>query len=131
MQLTSQLQGDVIDQNTKIILERNRIYTEGESLTQRCTLYSCAADNPPEYMWDSDVEEVATLKHTIDRDELRKCERKKIAGKKQWRVDFKREISLGTREGTLMFRVLRDSKVWGHTEVQYDNKPADTLRKQV
>jgi hypothetical protein len=124
-------QGDVIDETTHIVTKYYTTYIEGESLLESGILYSSSADVAPTYASDPDVEKAATLKHTIDRDNLKKCPSKTVDGQLRWKVDYENEIYVGTKEGTLSFNVVRDGKTWGKTEIIFDGKKASSRRKPV
>jgi hypothetical protein len=84
------------------------------------TLYSCSSDDPPEYKTDPAAEPIAELKHTITRADLENFDTRIRKGKKIYHVKYTREISMGTKQGTLLFKVLHDGKEWGSSEIEYD-----------
>jgi hypothetical protein len=104
-----------------IELKRGKTYKEGESLTQSNTLYSCTEDRAPDYAKDYTAEEVAELHHTIKKSDLDKFEMKVQGGRKYWRVKYTRQVLLGSKQGTLEFRVVHDGEQWGNSEVRYDS----------
>jgi hypothetical protein len=102
-------------------LSRTYVYTEGEPLTRRKTLYSCSVNDPPEYPSDPAVERTADLTHSITVSDLDKFKSKVCDGEKCWRLKYDREIHMGTKQGTLLFRVITDEgKEWGGAEIEYD-----------
>ena len=77
-------QGDVVDENSKFTEKYYCTYIEGGELSKSRLLYSSSADSAPSYTWEENVEEVATLSHTMDRDLLNECPEHIIDGQRRW-----------------------------------------------
>ncbi|KAF1844825.1 actin-like ATPase domain-containing protein [Cucurbitaria berberidis CBS 394.84] len=114
--------GQVIDEETKIVLRRRRTYTEGQSLDQNSKLFACSSDVAPEYKWDPAIEQVAELKHAVHPSQLGTFDTKVVRGVKHWDLRYDREISMGSKEGTLNFKVFHDGVEWGQSEIQYQTR---------
>ena len=118
-------QGQVIDEETKIRLSRSRAHPEGKSLDYGSTLYACSSDIAPEYCTDPAIEEVAELRHTVDASEMGQFDTKFVDGVKHWKLYYQREVSMGSKEGTLTFKVVHNGIEWGKSEVEYDTRPRE------
>jgi len=90
-------------------------------LTRSYDLFACSEEALPEYESDPTVERVAKLTHTITPADLEKLETKDRDGVTLRKLNYMREIHLGTKEGTLLFKAVspKDGKEWGRTEVEY------------
>ncbi|KAF2131051.1 hsp70-like protein [Dothidotthia symphoricarpi CBS 119687] len=114
--------GQIIDEQTKISMPQVHMLYEREGMTQDARLYSCTSEVPPDYQWDPSVEKVAVLKHTLQQSHLEAFESKISDGYKCWKIEYTREVCLGSKEGTLKFRVVRDKEEWGSTEINFDTR---------
>ncbi|KAJ4369701.1 hypothetical protein N0V83_005464 [Neocucurbitaria cava] len=114
--------GQIIDEDTKITLRRRRTYMEGQSLDQTSKLFACSSDVAPEYKWDPAIEQVAELKHSVLSSQLSTFDTRVVRGVRHWDLRYDREIKIGTKEGTLEFKVFHEGVEWGKSEIEYDTK---------
>ncbi|KAF2812375.1 actin-like ATPase domain-containing protein [Mytilinidion resinicola] len=111
--------GQVIDENTHISTSVRRSYTAGDSLIRTKTLYSSSFEVPPERKTDPGVEVVGTIRHVMQQSHLAKFESSYKNGKLRYRLCYDREVILGSKEGTLQFRVTCDGEELGTASIEY------------
>lgn len=111
--------GQVIDENTMVSTTSCRDYILGDSLVRAKNLYSCSFEEPPERFTDLGVEKVGTVTHVMQAAHLSKFKSKRKKGKLLYRLYYNREVLLGSKEGTLQFRVTCDGEELGTATFEY------------
>ena len=97
-----------------------QIYYQGASPENVLQLYACSSDVPPEHIDSPACEWIAELNHTIDLKQLSRFESKTLDGVNSWMMKYDVEVHMGSKEGTLDFRVQSGGKVLGKSEIRYD-----------
>ncbi|KAH8730358.1 hypothetical protein GQ44DRAFT_768145 [Phaeosphaeriaceae sp. PMI808] len=115
--------GQIVDENTKIVLPQIFYWKEGESFQQSRKLFSSTSTTPPLYggKLGSGLEVVGQISHTFTRSDLAKFKHEDRKEGRYWVLRYNIEMYMGTKQGTLRFAVESDGKEWGSAEIEYDD----------
>jgi hypothetical protein len=113
--------GDAITTETFITRRQAWIGAAGDRLTETTDLYCYKYDYPPDRHYDRGVEKVGSITFDLSSVDLRTCTSKWIQGKKQYLIDYELQVSMGSKQGILMFKVVdpKTGRELGKADLKY------------
>lgn len=115
--------GTALGADEKRSTQYSRVFPEGTELRETCNLYSCPADEAPDWTFSEGVDKVGRVKVVLDKQKLERMDsRHKYGwvGSKEWKVDFDVDFNFGAKSGTIETSVLVHGTVVGTAKIKFD-----------